>query len=676
MVLELFGVGPRVMQWEGATQDMLDQIPIIKYTKHAAQTTNTTSPASSSPAQQVPSTLSVSPPQPSEKCTSIIVAVTPPSIVISTEDAMEPGSDKHKAPPPSLVSESVVIDMEQQQQQEQQQQSNAMMERNNHSVFSSMSGSIPTTEEQVIQEDTITAMEQQPDPDEKALANRISTSCPICLCDYEDLEELRHLPCDHYFHKDCVDEWLKLKRTCPLCKHDVAQIRRSRRRWSRRGSQRQSGQNSNSSNADGGNNGRQQRRFSIRSRRTDSNLPHPMSHSYTKVSISDQDDGTHHHHHTTGPAGLSAATLRIRNDTDTIDDDDDDDDDDDGTTLVVSSTWTEVDVEEDELEIEGARRSREHQRGYPPHRPSTLSSSSSSRLQQRLRRMFGPFTSSTVSEYTLVAGTFSPPALTLPSSSSSASASASVPTTRTLRPLTLDGVFSNISAKPEVESPKDIEQRPPAYESAAQDETPPYFEMTVVAPIVYADDILVEGLPIGNVFHFLWNVTVSVSFQFLGVLITYLLHNSHASKAGSMVGLGITLLNFGLRMRGGLHSAFFSHDGYVSAPIGLNTGSAAEEITQVSKPPPTFMDDTGYTGDRDASYGSSADSTQMDWFETDMENHWVSLLLMIAGWMIIIKALADYATAKRTESIINSRPTEEREVSRISFDYFSSEHDV
>ncbi|KAF9354809.1 hypothetical protein BGX34_010814, partial [Mortierella sp. NVP85] len=45
--------------------------------------------------------------------------------------------------------------------------------------------------------------------------------CAICLCDYEDDEELRKMKCGHYFHKDCVDEWLKLNRNCPLCKRDI-----------------------------------------------------------------------------------------------------------------------------------------------------------------------------------------------------------------------------------------------------------------------------------------------------------------------------------------------------------------------------------------------------------------------------------------------------------------------
>ncbi|KAI8913414.1 hypothetical protein EDD86DRAFT_200504 [Gorgonomyces haynaldii] len=42
-------------------------------------------------------------------------------------------------------------------------------------------------------------------------------TCACCLCDYEHDDILRVLPCGHRFHKDCVDNWLLRKRTCPAC---------------------------------------------------------------------------------------------------------------------------------------------------------------------------------------------------------------------------------------------------------------------------------------------------------------------------------------------------------------------------------------------------------------------------------------------------------------------------
>ncbi|XP_060203177.1 RING-H2 finger protein ATL67-like [Lycium barbarum] len=44
--------------------------------------------------------------------------------------------------------------------------------------------------------------------------------CSICLCDYKDSEMLRMLPdCKHYFHVMCVDAWLKLNASCPVCRN-------------------------------------------------------------------------------------------------------------------------------------------------------------------------------------------------------------------------------------------------------------------------------------------------------------------------------------------------------------------------------------------------------------------------------------------------------------------------
>lgn len=45
--------------------------------------------------------------------------------------------------------------------------------------------------------------------------------CCICLARYVDNDELRLLPCGHFFHKDCVDKWLKINALCPLCKAEL-----------------------------------------------------------------------------------------------------------------------------------------------------------------------------------------------------------------------------------------------------------------------------------------------------------------------------------------------------------------------------------------------------------------------------------------------------------------------
>jgi|UniRef100_A0A2N9GZG8 hypothetical protein len=44
--------------------------------------------------------------------------------------------------------------------------------------------------------------------------------CSICLADYKDTEMLRMLPdCAHIFHFKCVDPWLRMHPSCPICRN-------------------------------------------------------------------------------------------------------------------------------------------------------------------------------------------------------------------------------------------------------------------------------------------------------------------------------------------------------------------------------------------------------------------------------------------------------------------------
>jgi len=48
--------------------------------------------------------------------------------------------------------------------------------------------------------------------------------CPICLADYEDGDELRVLPCNHFMHKICLDAWLVNNPSCPTCRHSLSEL--------------------------------------------------------------------------------------------------------------------------------------------------------------------------------------------------------------------------------------------------------------------------------------------------------------------------------------------------------------------------------------------------------------------------------------------------------------------
>lgn len=45
--------------------------------------------------------------------------------------------------------------------------------------------------------------------------------CMVCLELFQQGEELRVLPCFHYFHRVCIDQWLCRVAECPVCKHDI-----------------------------------------------------------------------------------------------------------------------------------------------------------------------------------------------------------------------------------------------------------------------------------------------------------------------------------------------------------------------------------------------------------------------------------------------------------------------
>jgi len=46
-------------------------------------------------------------------------------------------------------------------------------------------------------------------------------SCAICLCEFEDNENVKKLICNHQFHDNCIMTWFKDHSTCPICKQSL-----------------------------------------------------------------------------------------------------------------------------------------------------------------------------------------------------------------------------------------------------------------------------------------------------------------------------------------------------------------------------------------------------------------------------------------------------------------------
>jgi len=56
----------------------------------------------------------------------------------------------------------------------------------------------------------------------EAQAESDPEECSLCLEEFKAGEELLQLPCQHFFHENCVAPWFRRSLTCPLCKHELS----------------------------------------------------------------------------------------------------------------------------------------------------------------------------------------------------------------------------------------------------------------------------------------------------------------------------------------------------------------------------------------------------------------------------------------------------------------------
>ncbi|QLQ78204.1 hypothetical protein HG537_0A04510 [Torulaspora globosa] len=207
--------------------------------------------------------------------------------------------------------------------------------------------------------------------------------------------------------------------------------------------------------------------------------------------------------------------------------------------------------------------------------------------------------------------------------------------TRLQQGASYDGVFSNLSAKPDSnnDATTGSEDNPPTYDEAAVDMAPSYYGVDEDGSGMYYNEICIEGLPVGNLANLIWNMVVSSSFQFIGFLITYILHTSHAAKQGSRFGLGLTFIGY----------AFSMSPNDVLSKVGKD-----KEVDRVKLSDPTDHDDLHlYSSpiiqdDFKPKLASNAHPQKQD----------LPLLAVFTGLLgifIMLKSLYDYVQMKKME---------------------------
>ena len=52
---------------------------------------------------------------------------------------------------------------------------------------------------------------------------RFAKECAICFVEFEQDAQITPLSCDikHYFHTECIEQWIKVKNECPLCRAEI-----------------------------------------------------------------------------------------------------------------------------------------------------------------------------------------------------------------------------------------------------------------------------------------------------------------------------------------------------------------------------------------------------------------------------------------------------------------------
>ena len=57
--------------------------------------------------------------------------------------------------------------------------------------------------------------------EEKIKEFGFENSCGVCKDEFNIGEECLSMPCNHYFHENCLLPWLKERNSCPICRYEL-----------------------------------------------------------------------------------------------------------------------------------------------------------------------------------------------------------------------------------------------------------------------------------------------------------------------------------------------------------------------------------------------------------------------------------------------------------------------
>ena len=160
-----------------------------------------------------------------------------------------------------------------------------------------------------------------------------------------------------------------------------------------------------------------------------------------------------------------------------------------------------------------------------------------------------------------------------------------------------------------------------------------------------SDEVYVDGLPVGSLFSFVWNAVISMSFQLVGFLLTYLLHTTHAAKNGSRAGLGVILVQYGFYMKSSSTGNKGTTDPQFGKPTDPNSHDFDPSAVSTSAAAAVASMATSQGDGGSAGSGKGFPATD-----------WLAYVLMIAGWFILIRAVTDFMKARRHEQLVLQSP--------------------